>query len=128
MKYTYSLYRLKVVKKKVTFFCPRKLKWKKPNSYFFHFSFLKIVFNFHSHCCSLQEKDLEISSRITELQQEITSLKQQHQVEVWQLQERLKKSHGEAIIQKEVMQKQEVSALCDVKICLTSTSPNMVLL
>jgi len=72
---------------------------------------LKIVFNFHSRFCSLQEKDLEISSRITELQQEITSLKQQHQVEIWQLQERLKKSHGEAIIQKEVMQKQEVSAL-----------------
>ena len=32
-------------------------------------------------------------------------------MEIWQLQERLKKSHGEAIIQKEVMQKQEVSAL-----------------
>lgn len=58
-----------------------------------------------------QEKDLDISARVAELQQEITGLKQQHQVEIWQLQQRLKKSHGETIIQKEVMQKQEVSAL-----------------
>lgn len=59
----------------------------------------------------LMDKDLEISTQVSELQQDITSLKQQHQVEIWELQEKLKKSHGESMIQKEVMQKQEVSAL-----------------
>ena len=52
-----------------------------------------------------------MASKVTELQQEITSLKQKHEVEIWELQEKMKKSHDDNLIQKEVMQKQEVSAL-----------------
>ncbi|KAJ8314178.1 hypothetical protein KUTeg_008739 [Tegillarca granosa] len=48
---------------------------------------------------------------ISALQQEVVTLKQQHQVELWELEERLKKSNKKWIEDKETMHKEEVGAL-----------------
>lgn len=52
-----------------------------------------------------------MSSKVTELQREITDLQQKHQMELLELQGKLKKSHDHSLVQKDVMQKQEISAL-----------------
>lgn len=59
----------------------------------------------------LKEQKEDLSSKISQLQQDLMAAKQQHQMELYEMEERLKQVQQRAVQQQEVFHKQEVSAL-----------------
>ena len=49
--------------------------------------------------------------RINQLQSDLTSAQQRHQMELYELEEKLRQSQQKAIVEKDVMHKEEVSTL-----------------
>lgn len=61
--------------------------------------------------CSFKEQKEELSSKVSQLQQDLTAAKQQHQMALYEMEERLKQVQQRVLQQQEVVHKKEVSAL-----------------